>query len=182
MAKAPVLSQEFRDFLIEAKTHGYGTESVDKLTLYSGSTEIAYEDGDWLYMDSYAGGDPFTGYEHVSVRHPQDSGTWVPVWGMNYFGQIKNNRISGQRLAQLLGEVLVKPEPAMPIRGPQMHFFKNGGGRYELRNTRGTLESFTAFEVIGRNMQDQLYRAEFMGGLINRNPELEALNPRWLAP
>ncbi len=178
--KLPVLSEEFRDFLIEAKSHGYGSDSAERITRSSGAVEISYQDGDWLYTDSFVGGTPFTGYEHVSARDPRYEETWLPIWGMNYLGGITNSRLSAAVLSELLGQVLTKPNVHFPIRGPIGHFFQNEWGRYELRQ-KGSLEEFSATETIGRSTQNVFYRARLLGGLINRNRGLEASGQIWLA-
>jgi hypothetical protein len=166
-------AQELTDFLIEAKRHGYGTADTNRAELASGAHQISYEVEDWLYTDNFVGGNPFTGYEHVAKRLPDGPQKWLPVWGMSYYGSILDDRLTGKELNRLLGKVLENPEPTFPIRGPRMHFL-SGFGRYELR-ADGTLANFTAKEWIGRSTRHKLYRAQFIGGVINAG-QVEAID------
>ncbi len=179
MVELPSLSDEFRGFLIEAKAHGYGSSSAERVTLASGAVEITYEDDNWLYTDSYVGGSPFAGYEHVSARHPAEARKWLPVWGMSYYGAILHKRLTGEKLGELLGQVLSTPDSNLPVRGPTKHFFGEGWGRYELRGA-GSLERFEATETIGKGTNGVLYRAHFIGGIIDHDSQLEQLKPTWL--
>src|SRR5678809_12871 len=78
-----LLSDEFREFIVDAKKHGYGSKNVRKLATPSGGTEIVYQKGDWLYTDTFIGGDPYGGFEHVSYKRQNGKNFWLPVWGMS---------------------------------------------------------------------------------------------------
>src|SRR5579884_2023273 len=98
--RLPQLSPEFREFLVEAKIKGYGSESAAKTRLESGATEIVYETDSWRYTDNYVGGDPYVGYENVAYER---EGLWLPVWGMAYSGRIRDSELDGETLGTLLG-------------------------------------------------------------------------------
>lgn len=177
----PELSIEFRHFLIESKRHGYATGGAEKVT-ESGAKEIVYERGDWRYTNNYVGGDTFMGYEHVSVRHPEDPTKWLPIWSMNYEGGIFDGRMSEVELASWLGKVLCRPDDNLPIRGP--FNFRNSEGVYSLMPYKGAdrLELFQAEESIRTHDGRMLYAASFVGQLVNRKLELENQAQIWLKP
>lgn len=178
----PVLSGEFRDFLIEAKQNGYGSERAEKHKTESGAYEIVYERDGYRYTDNYIGGDPFIGYEHVSARHPHDEELWVPVWGMNYSGGIIDSRITPEELGDLLGKALARPDKNLPIRGPRGWSKLGAGMIYEMRHQVGArLEEFSATELIYELLSPLAYVAHFSGRLAARNVQLESLSPPWLA-
>lgn len=157
-----LLSDEFRDFLIDAKQNGYGSDGVKKYSTPSGGHEILYQNGDWLYTDVFVGGDPFSGFEHVSYKRENGKEYWLPVWGMSYRGRVLDPEFSS-RITPYLGKVLAEPEYEMPLRGP--FSTKLGDNEYEFEYD-GTLEEFTASErfFLGDN---NLYIAQFAGGLAN---------------
>ncbi len=163
MAEAlPKLTDEFRDFLIEAKQHGYGSDRPRKLSTPNGGTEIVYCREPWLYTDMYEGGDPYGGHESVAYKRQNGSESWLPIWEMSYRGKVIDP-IFLQRISLALPYVLSKPEYEMPIRGPFKDEWK--GYNYELR-FEGAIEEFTATERF-HEMRD-LYVAHFLGGFVNR--------------
>ena len=172
--QTPQLSDEFRDFLIEAKQNGYGTKNARKMSIPSGGTEIVYQDGDWLYTDNYVGGDPFVGYEHVSYKRKNGKEFWLPIWGMSYRGQVLNPDFSSS-VFSALNHVLAKPEYEMPIRGPFSDTWKDKGYRLQYD---GTLEKFMATERF-HNGED-VYLAHFLGGLANRQAWEDIEDKPWI--
>ena len=72
----PKLSQEFHDFLAEAKQHGYGSPDAQQVVTDSGARQISYQRDPYLYLDNFVGGNPYSGYEHVSVKTGY---TFIPV-------------------------------------------------------------------------------------------------------
>lgn len=68
-------------FVVTAKSATYVGQGDGATSSRSGSHDLTYADGDWLYRDSYFGGTDFIGQEVV----------WrvgVPAWAMNYYGYI----------------------------------------------------------------------------------------------
>ena len=137
------LSQEFIDFLVEAKKHGYGTPDAQQRATDSGAREIAYSRDPFLYIDNFVGGNPYGGYEHVAIKTGY---VFVPVWTMSYYETYKEPKTSDNELTQVLGQVLTQPaETGLPIRGPQ-HWEQD---QYEyVLSSEGTLEKFEAEEWI----------------------------------
>jgi len=181
MAEAPRrLSEDFRDFLVEAKQHGYGNDITVPEETSSGSWRLTYSSGPWQYVDSWEGGSPMGGHEHVSY---EVEGSYVPVWQMSYRETSENHdAISGEDLRSTLGKVLSQPDPDLPIRGPK--FWQEAEIRYRLQpvHRNCAIEDFDAEEFIFNGKGPAVYVARFMGGLVNRNVLLEASNPPWLEP
>lgn len=179
--RLPQLSSEFREFLVEAKQNGYGSELATKTNLKSGASEIVYEADDWRYTDNYVGGDPYVGYEHVSYKA---DGVWRPVWGMAYRGRIRDLELDGNTLGELLGTFLAQPDADMPIRGPLKAEDNAHGFRYRLTYAAmSKLENFEANEWIYKTHEkgeNLVYTASLLGGLANRVITLEAQSPPWL--
>ena len=98
----------FIDFLLRAKRATYAAGGEESAPSRPGSHDLRYEeDGGWLYVDSYLGGERFIGEEAV----------WkdgVPVWAMNYSGRVAGKGFDGDFLKAALLRV---PESA-PYRGP----------------------------------------------------------------
>jgi hypothetical protein len=161
----PKLNQDFRDFLIEAKQHGYGSSDAKQSTAKSGAKQIEYERGLFLYVDNYAGGNPYAGFEHVAANV---DGVYLPIWGMSYYETHKHPDATDQELTDVLGQVLVQPDPRLPIRGPRR--WENSGVTYTMTSD-DNLEKFEAEEWIAREIDERIkrviYTAKFMGGLVN---------------
>ncbi len=101
------LPQGFKTFLLLAKRCTYAAKAPESEPSRPGSHDLRYEDGDWLYIDTYLGGTNFAGEEAV----------WkdgVPIWAMNYCGRVMGEGFSGDFLKAALMRV---PEDA-PYRGP----------------------------------------------------------------
>jgi hypothetical protein len=61
-----------------------------------GSKDLQFNDGDWIYHDSYLGESDFIGQEIVYYQHK-------PIWGLNYFGVIfKPDLITSSQAGQMI--------------------------------------------------------------------------------
>ncbi len=180
--ETPKLSEDFSDFLIKAKQHGYGSGDVQKVEMDNGSTTIVYYGDGIRYMDSYAGGIPYSGYEHVSARVEDGTRRYVPIWAMSYRGKTLNSDIEDESLGSLLGEFLVTPEAALPIRGPFNALDATKKYRYRLTHaaTTTSLNEFDAGEAVYLHEDNRMiYTARFIGGVVNNNLGIHKLAPRW---
>lgn len=181
-APQPELSPMFREFLVEAKLNGYGSEDVVKTRLESGANEIVFEQDDWRYTDNYIGGNPYAGYESVAVKQADE--LWLPVWGMAYKSKPLDPELDGATLGGLLGEFLSQPDPTLPIRGPLNAWDKSKSYRYRLTHSfSSNLEDFEAGEQITRRQGESdriLYSARFLGGLANSDNTNSRSNKPWL--
>lgn len=52
-------------FIVRAKAATYVGDGASRRPCRTGSRDIAYEDGEWVYLDSYFGGADFLGQEVV---------------------------------------------------------------------------------------------------------------------
>ena len=71
--------EQLQSFLVRAKRSTYASGIAPSGESRPGSFDLAYEEGEFRYLDSYFGGIDFIGEEAVWWK-----GT--PVWGMNYYG------------------------------------------------------------------------------------------------
>jgi hypothetical protein len=102
-----------------------------------------------MYIDTYLGGECFTGAEAV----------WrdgIPIWGMNYVGRVTGEGFSGDFLKEALA--LVSADE--PYRGPGLYM--DGDYVYE-RKTEGDIHFFIGFEVIFHK-KVKVYECSFHGG------------------
>ena len=115
------------------------------------SHDFRYEDGDYMYHDTYVGGEEFAGEEAVWKKG-------VTVWAMNYIGRVLDDRFSGD----FLKEALRAADKKMPYRGPEIH--QSGEYTYRCKVT-GDFTWFQGFEEIYMN-DVKVYECVFHGGLI----------------
>ncbi len=180
MSELSKLSPSFRDFLIEAKQHGYGSPDAQQTRTETGSQRIVYQKGPYIYLDSFVGGEPFGGYEHVSVKLGY---TYTPIWAMAYYETHKDPELADEELGKVLSTVLAQPDPSLPIRGP--NHWKQGKYEYALyTEDYGALEKFTAEEWIAKQVSARqkkvIYTARFIGGLVNLDASSQVIKPNWL--
>ncbi len=177
-ATGPQLSEEFREFLIEAKTeHGFGAPDVKVTPTESGGSRITYQNSHFLYVNTFEGGSPFVGHESVSIV---EEGGLMPVWGMSYLATLRDKgHITDEEVEALLGTALRQPDPALPVRGPKS--LESDDFHYALRpvDKNSSLESFDVEEIV-RGRERTLYVARFMGGLVNRTALEVVENKFWL--
>ena len=139
------------EFLIRAKRATYAGKGAETVPSRPGSHDLAYREGEYLYYDTYLGGERFAGEEALWI-------SGVPYWSMNYAGRVTGNNFSGDFLKEALLRV---PEEA-PFRGPREY----SGGEYTYHcETEGNFEWFQGKETIDRQGK-QIYECCFHGGLI----------------
>jgi hypothetical protein len=146
-------------FLVEAKQHTYASQgdSASVKPLLSGTRQLEYSRGPFLYRDIYVGESTFAGQEIV-----YESGK--PVWTMSYAGYISPG-IDGQEVeavVKLLHIALMRVPIEEPFRGPRR--VDEGGHTYTNR-AQGTLGSFFGEETISRGSA-KLYELHYGGGLV----------------
>lgn len=165
---------EFRDFLIEAKQHGYGTPDANVVTARGGAKELWYGDADpFLYVDHFVGGNPYGGHEIVSysLDGTQSPLSAKPIWNMSYYEtEFDPKYITGDQIRAILGKILPKPDIGLPVRGSSSTTFDFSGTglvQYEFKPEKGSsLSRFRAEETVRLNGQ-RVYAARFIGGLIS---------------
>lgn len=147
-------TERFVKFLLDAKKATYASgmkESAEPTRPHS--KDLGYEEGDFLYLDSYFGGFGFIGQEIVYEKG-------APAWGMNYYGKTIHRDVS--EMPVFLKECLkLVPEEA-PFRGPERYV--RDGFEYRCMYS-GDIADFTGKEEI--YLKDRLiYELHFHGGFV----------------
>lgn len=151
---------KLHQFLIEAKTQTYSNENAPRIEASrAGSKDYQYENGEYIYHDTYFGGIRFIGEEVVYKK-----GEEKPFWGMNYYGVTLDETLSEEAVDKALRPalMLVGKDDVLPLRGPKI--FINGEYRYTF-NVIGDLDSFMGEEIISKN-ENKIYILKCHGGLI----------------
>jgi transcriptional regulator with XRE-family HTH domain len=138
-------------FLCRAKKNGYAAHAPEQRPSRPASHDIHYRDGDFLYIDSYLGGEKFTGEEAVWYKDK-------PAWAMNFSGRILGQNFSGDFLKEALSNVTED----LPFRGPLV--YKNGDYSYHC-SVSGGFEWFQGHEEIFCG-GDRVYECCFHGGVV----------------
>jgi transcriptional regulator with XRE-family HTH domain len=139
------------EFLCKAKRETYAAKGAECKPSRPSSHDLTYTDNDFMYLDTYLGGENFAGEEAVWRNA-------VPIWSMNYVGRTLNEGFSGDFLKECL--YLVSKEN--PYRGPFVH--QNGEYKYHCVVT-GEFGWFNGYEEIFCN-DKKVYECRFHGGSI----------------
>ena len=145
------MNKELVDFLIKAKQATYAGKGAETVSSRLKSHDLVYKDGEYMYYDTYLGGDKFAGEEALWISE-------VPYWSMNYVGRVTGDNFSGD----FLKEALLRVPEDKPFRGPSE--YANGDYEYKC-DTDGDYEWFQGYETISYK-GTQIYECYFHGGLI----------------
>lgn len=143
--------EELIRFKIEALQNtyaGYGNPSTPSRPE---SNDFLYEKGPYQYIDTWLGGEKFSGEEAI----------WKDgkaIFSMNYFGRNLDERFSGD----FLKEALRAANMEMPYRGPE--FYQSGEYTYKT-NVIGTMEWFQGYEEIFCQ-NSKVYECYYHGGVL----------------
>jgi hypothetical protein len=149
--EAGEMEKQMVNFLIRAKRATYAGKGAETDSSRPGSHDLAFREGEYLYYDTYLGGERFAGEEALWI-------SGVPFWSMNYAGRVTGENFSGDFLKQALLRV---PE-GEPFRGPREY----ADGDYVYRcETEGGSDWFQGKETIDCR-GEQIYECFFHGGLI----------------
>ncbi len=138
-------------FLITAKQNTYAVKGGKTKSSRPNSNDLLYREGEYLYLDTYLGGECFAGEE----------GVWLsdkPVYAMNYCGRVLDGRFSGS----FLDAALLRVPAEKPFRGPQ--WFQEGDFLYRC-SCEGGLAWFQGYEEIFCQ-ETRVYECYFHGGKI----------------
>ena len=139
------------DFLLRAKHNTYAAKAGESASSRPNSHDLIYTEEPYLYLDTYLGGERFSGEEAV----------WFdgkPVWAMNYSGRVLGKQFSGDFLKQAL--LLVPAE--RPYRGPE--HYREGSLSYTCQ-VNGDPDWYQGYEEI--RFEDALvYECYFHGGIV----------------
>ncbi|MCX6732666.1 MAG: DUF5680 domain-containing protein [Candidatus Roizmanbacteria bacterium] len=149
--------EELRAFLVDANKHTYATgdESLNKKES-DRSTTISYIQKNWSFHDNFFGGEPYGGREIVFYKDQ-------PAWIMVYYGSI-DSTITPETVYPTLQKALRAMPPESPFRGPQ----EMNNGEFTYRNSwMGTISKFSGEEIILKDGKE-IYKAHYLGGLVDR--------------
>lgn len=139
------------DFLIRAKRATYAGKGAETASSRPQSHDLIYSEADYIYYDTYLGGNKFAGEEALWIKNK-------PYWSMNYAGRVTGSNFSGD----FLKEALLNVSYDKPFRGPE--HYKNGDYTYDCM-VEGRFEWFQGYEVIC--YQDkQIYECYFHGSVV----------------
>jgi len=145
---------EVIDFIVEAKKNTYASAenhaAARVASSRTGSKDLAYESGDFKYLDTYVGSSHFSGSE--VVYHQEQ-----PIWSMNYVGCSFSGQV-GDFLTEMLSLVSVE----LPYRGPA--FYRNGKFSY-VNLTSGDFNWFQGEEKIYYE-NELIYELVYHGGMV----------------
>ena len=138
-------------FLIRAKQATYAGKGAETVSTRVKSHDLIYREGDFMYYDTYLGGDRFAGEEALWISD-------IPYWSMNYAGRVTGEHFSGDFLKEALYHV---PEEK-PFRGPD--HYASGDYSYQC-DTDGDFAWFQGKETICYR-GEMIYECYFHGGMI----------------
>ena len=145
---------EIINFLIEAKKNTYANFSAGKVEPSRlASVDLAYESGDFKYLDTFVGGANFSGSEVVYHKK-------TPIWSMNYIGRLLSDE--GNQSIDFLTKVLAQVSSEMPYRGPA--FLQDGKYVY-VNSACGEFNWFQGSEKIYYE-DEQVYELVYHGGTV----------------
>ena len=144
-------AEEIAKFLLEAGKNTYAGYGVQIGSSRPESHDYQYEQGDFLYIDSYVGGEYFSGEEVVWKGK-------TPVFAMNYSGRTLDESFSGD----FLKEVLQQRPLERPFRGPAI--YQSGEYTYQSKVV-GDLEWFQGYEEI-YHRDKRVYECYYHGGIV----------------
>ncbi len=126
------------------------------------STTIIYKSGDWKSEDNFFGGEPYGGREVVFYKGK-------PVWIFVYYGWVEPNVSDIQEVYDFLKAALNADSENKVFRGPK-EFVK---GNFLYKNSwHGNFERFSGEEIMYRK-GTEIYRAKYMGGLVDQRKDEE---------
>jgi len=138
-------------FRLEANVNTYAALMNEVDATRPASHDFRYVNGEYMYHDTYVGGEKFAGEEAI----------WKDghaVYAMNYLGRVLTDGFSGN----FLKEALRAADIQMPYRGPEL--YQSGEYVYRCKVT-GDFTWFQGYEEIYQNEQ-KVYECVFHGGLL----------------
>ena len=138
-------------FRLEANVNTYAAYMNEVDPTRPASHDFRYESGDYMYHDTYVGGETFAGEEAIWKKG-------ISVYAMNYFGRVLSDKFSGD----FLKEALRAADEKMPYRGPAA--YQSGEYTYKCSVT-GDFTWFQGYEEIYLN-DVKVYECFFHGGIL----------------
>jgi hypothetical protein len=151
--------KELCKFLVKAKKSTYAAgEAAKKIVEADKSTTLIFEDGDWKYHDNYFGGEPYGGREVVFFQN-------LSVYIMVYYGRVKEFVTDFEDTYKVLQSALTNIPEDKPFRGPKKY---NLNGFEYINVFEGEIDNFFGEEIIKSMDGNEIYKAKYIGGLINQ--------------
>jgi transcriptional regulator with XRE-family HTH domain len=140
---------ELISFRLEANVKTYAAFMNEVESSRPASHDFRYENGKYVYHDTYVGGEEFAGEEAIWKEGQA-------VYAMNYMGRVLSDGFSGN----FLKEALRAADKNMPYRGPEL--YQSGEYTYRCRVT-GDFTWFQGYEEIYQG-DIKVYECVFHGG------------------
>jgi transcriptional regulator with XRE-family HTH domain len=141
---------ELIEFRLEANVNTYAAFMNEVQSTRLDSHDFRYQNGDYVYHDTYVGGEQFAGEEAVWKSGKS-------VYAMNYLGRVLSKEFSGN----FLKDALRRADKKMPYRGPE--HYEDGEYIYKC-SVNGNFEWFQGYEEIFWR-EKKVYECYFHGGL-----------------
>lgn len=147
------------EFLVKAKKATYASgDSAKKIIEADKSTTMIFEEGDWKYQDNYFGGEPYGGREVVFFQN-------LPVYIMVYYGWVVEGASDINAVYKTLQGALTLIPEDKPFRGPEK--YNQDGAEYS-NFFEGEIDNFFGEEIITAKDGKEIYKAKYIGGLVDR--------------
>ncbi|MBQ1591241.1 MAG: helix-turn-helix transcriptional regulator [Treponema sp.] len=141
---------ELIEFRLEANVNTYAAFMNEVQSTRLDSHDFRYQNGDYVYHDTYVGGEQFAGEEAVWKGGKS-------LYAMNYLGRVLSKEFSGN----FLKDALRHADKKMPYRGPE--HYEDGEYIYKC-SVNGNFEWFQGYEEIFWR-EKKVYECYFHGGL-----------------
>ena len=138
-------------FRLEANVNTYAAFMNEVDATRPASHDFRYENGNYIYHDTYVGGEEFAGEESICKNGQA-------VYAMNYMGRVLSEGFSGN----FLKEALRAADMKMPYRGPEL--YQSGEYMYRCKVT-GDFTWFQGYEEI-YHIDLKVYECVFHGGTL----------------
>ena len=147
-----VATEELAAFLCKAKKLTYAGHGAETTPSRPNSHDLMYSENEYTYIDTYLGGECFSGEEAVWKGE-------VPVYAMNYSGRSMGTDFNGDFLKDAL--LLVKED--YPFRGPYVY---NAGDYSYHCIVNGDTDWFQGYEEIFCK-GSKVFECYFHGGRVS---------------
>lgn len=141
---------ELIEFRLEANVNTYAAFMNEVQSTRLDSHDFRYQNGDYVYHDTYVGGEQFAGEEAVWKGGKS-------LYAMNYMGRVLGKDFNGN----FLKDALRHADKKMPYRGPE--YYQDGEYLYK-SSVNGDFSWFQGYEEIFCR-GEKVYECYFHGGL-----------------
>ena len=138
-------------FRLKANKNTYAAFMNEVKSTRLNSHDFRYEEGPFVYYDTYLGGEQFAGEEAIWRKGQA-------VYAMNYMGRVIRDSFSGNFLKEALRAATIE----MPYRGPE--FYQAGEYTYKCKAS-GSFVWFQGYEEIFCT-NEKIYECFFHGGVL----------------